>query len=110
MKNSKLTWSIIIAAAALGNILLSYKFVVLQNNKIILVIASYVINIWIASKSCYMTYDEIANIAQEEREFIEKHVVLAFNLETRPIAKWVLVEALVGFIFLTFFAIFASKM
>ena len=82
----------------------------LQNNSIILVIASYVINIWIASKSFHMTYDEISNIAQEEREFIEKNVVLAFNLETKPIIKWILIEALVGSILLTFFVIFASKM
>ena len=57
-----------------------------------------------------MTYDEIANIAQEEREFIEKTIVLAFNLETRPIAKWIFIEALVASILLTFFVIFASKM
>ena len=57
-----------------------------------------------------MTYDEISNIAQEEREFIEKNVVLAFNLETRPIVKWVFIEILVGSILLTFFAIFGSKM
>ena len=57
-----------------------------------------------------MTYDEMSNIAQEEREFIERNVVLAFNLETRPIMKWLFIEALVGSILLTFFVIFASKM
>ena len=57
-----------------------------------------------------MTYDEISNIAQEEREFIEKNVVLAFNFEAKPIIKWILIEALVSSILLTFFAIFASKM